>query len=420
MPDLVGVRWFLLLSFLFYFWFSLTDAFPLPVAQDDFSLFGSSTLIFLNISHNDIETFPSFALFPSRRLRVFDARHNAPEFTVSYAGLGPAMRYCGNRGPPLVLLDDSDHCYPVGKTAEGIGSCYYVTCGGSYGRREECDDGVKRFVPFFTECDGIDDGCQDESICLSFPAIRSSEGSSEQDPFCQDIADCFPGRASLHFDGDLAYLTPLVDGMDPSCPMHVDVSTRLFFTRNVSPWRQEIVDGPRRLTMEIYFRLTPSFAVVAKTMYHSGFSKYPVECWITYEVTAALDLALLAGVPDDLVPATTTQRPAEQSGGGAKQSAIAIIVVAVVVSLVLLVAGVVVVLYTRRRNHVLHPYFSAKVCRSPLMFEWFHSVISLSRAGAITSSSSTSQFFSSFPRWSSPQWTLRAPSLRAALVRLLR
>jgi len=154
--------------------------------------FGSSTLTFLNISHNDIETFPSFALFPSQRLRVFDARRNAPEFTISYAGLGPAMRYCGDRGPPLVLLDDSDHCYSVGKTAEGIGSCYYVGCGHYYGRREECDDGVKRFVPLFTECDGIDDGCQDESFCLPSPAFRSSEGSSEQDPFCQDIADCSP------------------------------------------------------------------------------------------------------------------------------------------------------------------------------------------------------------------------------------
>ena len=281
---------------------------PMPshlsiVAQDDFSLFGSSMLFSLNISHNHIETFPSFALYPSRRLRVFDARHNAPDFKVSYAGLGPAMRFCRDDVRSVVLLDNPSHCGTGVSQVGGIASCYYVICKGNiYGFPAlPCDDGATRSMPYYLHCDGVNNGCGDEAACQPLPAIRSSN----QNPDCQAVADCFPDRASLHFDGDLVYFTtPLGAESNPSCPMHVNVSTRLFFTRNALPWTQEIGDGPRRLTIEVEMQMNRSLqsvAVVVQTMYHPAFFLNPVRCGITYEIKDALLSGLLGFLPDDEV-----------------------------------------------------------------------------------------------------------------------
>lgn len=341
----------------------------------------------LDISHNDIEIFPSFALYPSKHLRVFAARHNAPNLKVSYAGLGPAMRYCGGDGPPIVLLDDPTHCSTVVKEAEER-NCFYVNCGPVYKILRECNDGVKKFIPYHYLCDEIDDGCKDE-ICQPIPIFRSSEGSSEQNPACQDIVDCFPGRASLHIDGDLVYLrAPLVDGMGSSCPIHIDFSTRLFFTRNLTPWKQEIVDGPRRLTMDVTIHIGHSFqsttvvaTVIARTVYHSGFSNKSLPCSIIYVISTAA-YVLQGLVSDESVLVTTTQHPtapSDQSGSDIKQLPIVSIVVAVGVPVVLLVAGVVVLLHTRRRNHVLHPDLSVKVCLSPRLMSEAPPLLSLSR-----------------------------------------
>lgn len=303
---------------------------PLSIAHDaqgEFSLSGSSMLTSLNISYNAIETFPSFALYPSRRLRVFDARNNAPTFHVSYAGLGPATRYCGDDVPPLVLVDDPRLCVTQKKEVEGMSPCYYVVCGKHlYGYATVCKDGTAAVVPYYYMCDGVDDGCHDELLCQPFPAIRSGGNLQEQHPLCQDIADCFPGQALLHFDAaDVVYLTaPPRDGPDPFCPMNADFSTRLFFTRSLdgSPWRQEIADGPRRLTMGTQLvtdTVRQAVDVVIEALYHPGTPDPDVTCTITYHMSTALYRAWLwdDGLTSETSPETTV---ASEPGGSARRS----------------------------------------------------------------------------------------------------